>query len=223
MAGGKIYWTDWDTDKIQRANLDGSSVEDLATTGLSRPSGIALDVAGRKIYWTDSGTDKIQRANLDGSSVEDLVTTGLSRPSGIALGFVLVEAGPDLVVRASVSDNTLTPGQLFTLSVTVWNQGTEQTAATTLSYYRSFDLTISPGDRLVGTAAVGALAAAESSTESIRLTTESSGTYDVRRTTTGRVSKAAAARATLTITAPVRNPSPSLGVVAGVVVAGDVM
>ena len=28
VAGGKMYWTDWDTDKIQRSNLDGSDVED---------------------------------------------------------------------------------------------------------------------------------------------------------------------------------------------------
>ena len=68
------------TEKIQRANLDGSNVEDLVTQGLSSPRGIALDVEGGKMYWTDSGTDKIQRANLDGSNIEDLVTQGLSSP-----------------------------------------------------------------------------------------------------------------------------------------------
>ena len=62
----KMYWPDSVTDKIQRANLDGSNVEDLVTAGLSDPDGIALDVAGGKIYWTDTLTDKIQRANLDG-------------------------------------------------------------------------------------------------------------------------------------------------------------
>ena len=71
-----IYWTDWGVDKIQRANLDGSNVEDLVTTGLRVPWGIALDIAGGKMYWTDF--NKIQRANLDGSNVEDLVTSGLS-------------------------------------------------------------------------------------------------------------------------------------------------
>ena len=46
LAAGasKMYWTDHGTDKIQRANLDGSSVEDLVTTGLSFPYGIALDI-----------------------------------------------------------------------------------------------------------------------------------------------------------------------------------
>ncbi|MYD62181.1 MAG: hypothetical protein F4W91_14170 [Gemmatimonadetes bacterium] len=73
---------------MQRANLDGSDVEDLVTAGLDRPSGIALDVVTGKMYWGDYdnyGTAKIQCANLDGSDVEDLVTTGLDRPSGIAL------------------------------------------------------------------------------------------------------------------------------------------
>ncbi len=178
VAGGKMYWTDAGTDKIQRANLDGSRVEDLVTTGLSFPSSLALDVAGGKMYWTDTDTDKIQRANLDGSRVEDLVTTGLRDPSGLALGFVPVEAGPDLAVRASVSDNRRTPGQSFALSATVRNRGTEQAAATTLRYYRSDDETISTRDTRVGTDAVGALAADDSSAESISLTApESTGTY----------------------------------------------
>ncbi len=82
---GKMYWTDAGTDKIQRANLDGSQIENLVTTGLDYPSGLALDVAGGKMYWMDAGTDKIQRANLDGSQIENLVTTGLSSPRSLAL------------------------------------------------------------------------------------------------------------------------------------------
>ena len=82
-----IYWTDGygDVQRIQRANLDGSNVQDLVTQGLDYPIGIALDVAGSKMYWIDFGTQKIQRANLDGSNVQDLVTQGLDFPFGIAL------------------------------------------------------------------------------------------------------------------------------------------
>ena len=44
VAAGKMYWTNRGADKIQRANLDGSTVEDLLTEpGIS--GGIALDVA----------------------------------------------------------------------------------------------------------------------------------------------------------------------------------
>ena len=80
---GKIYWTDRGLDRIHRANLNGTNVEELVT-GLSNPVGIALDPAAGKMYWADSVADKIQRADLDGANVEDLVT-GLSNPAHIAL------------------------------------------------------------------------------------------------------------------------------------------
>ena len=129
-AANTMYWTDTNAGKIQRSNLDGSAVEDLITTGVEAPIGIALDVTGGKMYWTDPPADKIQRSNLDGSGVENLLTTERwGSPRGIALDFVPVAAGKDLVVRASVSDYTQTPGQSFTLSATARNQGTEQAAA----------------------------------------------------------------------------------------------
>ena len=85
----KMYWTVLgEGAKIQRANSDGSGVEDLiAGPGtLWGLRGIALDVAGGKMYWAELG-GKIQRANLDGSGFEDLVT-GLGYPHGIALDVV---------------------------------------------------------------------------------------------------------------------------------------
>ena len=80
-----MYYTDSGTDSIQRANLDGSNVRDIVTTGLKTPTDIAVDLTREKLYWTDADTDKIQRANLDGSHIEDIVTTGLQTPTGIAL------------------------------------------------------------------------------------------------------------------------------------------
>ena len=224
VSGGKMYWTDQRTDKIQRSDLDGSGVEDLVTTGLEFPAGIALDVSGGKMYWTQTGgpgDGEIWRSNLDGSGVEDLVTTGLKGPygialdvsggkmywtdvstnkiqrsdldgsgvedvvtrlpglTGIALGFgVPVEAGTDLVVRTSVSDNTLTPRQSFTLRATVRNNWTEQAGPTTLRYYRSSNATISTDDTEVGTDAVSTLSAGATSDESIGLNAPSdAGTY----------------------------------------------
>lgn len=81
----KIYWTDRDADRIQRANVDGSNVEDLIASKVAAPQAIALDVAAGKMYWADSGTRKLQRAGLDGANIEDLLTHGLVTPSGIAL------------------------------------------------------------------------------------------------------------------------------------------
>ena len=91
LSAGKIYWTntfdddEQGTGKIQRANLDGSQIEDLVTSGLGWPIGISLDAAAGKMYWTDTHANKIQRANLDGSQVEDLITSGLDVPANMAL------------------------------------------------------------------------------------------------------------------------------------------
>ena len=81
------------------------------------------------------------------------------------------EGGPDLIVQSpSVSAVMLTPGQEFTLNVTVHNQGDEQAAATMLHYYRSNNATITSSDTEVGTDAVDALAASATSAASIELT-----------------------------------------------------
>jgi low density lipoprotein receptor-related protein 5/6 len=59
-------------------------MEDLVTTGLDDPRGIALDLSAGKMYWANRLAQKIQRANLDGSAVEDLIMTEFS-PNGIAI------------------------------------------------------------------------------------------------------------------------------------------
>ena len=64
----------------------------------------------------------------------------------------------------------LTPGQAFTLQVTVHNQGDEQAAATMLHYYRSNNTTITASDTEVGTDEIDALDASATSAESIELT-----------------------------------------------------
>ena len=80
---GKMYWTHWTQiskspnryrTKIQRANLDGTNIEDIVT-GLeagSWSSQIALDVVSGKIYWVYG--PKLRRANLDGTTIEDIST-----------------------------------------------------------------------------------------------------------------------------------------------------
>ena len=92
LVSGKIYWTDqeWDPftgivsgSTIQRANLNGSNVQDIVT-GLGTAEGIAVSASTGKVYWTDSETGKIQRANLNGSNVEDLVS-GVRMANDIAL------------------------------------------------------------------------------------------------------------------------------------------
>ena len=91
------------------------------------------------------------------------------------------QGAPDLTVYAvSVATNPsgTSPGGSFTLSAGVRNDGDAASAATTLRYYRSTDATITTADTSVGTDAVGGLAAAATSSESIDLTAPSAaGTY----------------------------------------------
>ena len=115
VAGGKMYWTDSGTggpnalenDKIQRANLDGSNVETLATYEnlLRVPRGIALDVAAGKMYWTDISRDRIRRANLDGTEAEDILNTRTFGGQSLA--------GPATTPRDIALDLTSDPPKMY--------------------------------------------------------------------------------------------------------------
>ena len=80
---GRLYWTGA-RGTIQRANLDGTNVEDLFAPKVRWPYGMALDVGQGKMYWSDPIVGSIQRADLNGSGIEVLVSE-LDEPRGIAL------------------------------------------------------------------------------------------------------------------------------------------
>ena len=77
----KIYYAGNYTDRIYRANLDGSGEVSLIS-GIN-PSGIAIDGTTSKLFWCDSSSGKIFSSGLDGSSVKSIVT-GLNEPTSIA-------------------------------------------------------------------------------------------------------------------------------------------
>ena len=85
LNAGKVYWTDDGAGKVQRANLDGTDVQDLIA-GLDDPVGIALDLGERKMYWIERTKGEIWRADLNGNGSEAVVSW-LSRfePYQIAL------------------------------------------------------------------------------------------------------------------------------------------
>ena len=88
-TAGKIYWTLPSENKIQRSNLNGTSVEDVITTSAS-PISLAIDPGGSKVYWSEeaaAGDAVIRRSNLNGTGSELLVTLGADviDASGIAL------------------------------------------------------------------------------------------------------------------------------------------
>jgi hypothetical protein len=77
--GAAIFWLDAGSDKIQRADLDGSNITDV-TTGIANQYDFAVDETNNKIYWTlPAGSQKIQRADIDGTDVEDVVSSGAGK------------------------------------------------------------------------------------------------------------------------------------------------
>jgi len=90
--GGKLYWTEAgynsQTPKIQRVDLDGINIQNLAIPGLVHPVGIAVDPASGRIYWSDIGTQQIRRANLDGSGDEVVILDTQGDVNGLTLDLV---------------------------------------------------------------------------------------------------------------------------------------
>lgn len=119
LVNGKIYWSLFAaTSKIQRANLDGSMVQDVLTTGTagtSEPTGIALDVAGGRVYWADVSRQELHRANLDGTNAE-LLLSDLDLPlldlQGISLDpgqgkLYWTDAGEQKIQRANLDGSNV--------------------------------------------------------------------------------------------------------------------
>lgn len=110
----QLYWPNG--QKIQRADLDGSNLENLVNG--FRAMSIALDVVEHKLYWgshpdqaRENGVGKILRADLDGSNVETLVT-GIDFPKGVALDVVngkmyWHDAFPNKIKRASLDGSNI--------------------------------------------------------------------------------------------------------------------
>ncbi|XP_029438438.1 low-density lipoprotein receptor-related protein 4 isoform X2 [Rhinatrema bivittatum] len=80
-----VFWSDVTLDRIMRANLNGSNVEEVVSTGLESPGGLAIDWIHDKLFWTDSGTSRIEVANVDGTHRKVLLWQNLEKPRAIAL------------------------------------------------------------------------------------------------------------------------------------------
>ncbi len=73
----KLYWTEFNTGSVEKANLDGSAPEDIQTSPGGQ-IGVAVDSTRGKIFWGDQALQKIRRSNLDGTNVEDIIDTSHS-------------------------------------------------------------------------------------------------------------------------------------------------
>jgi DNA-binding beta-propeller fold protein YncE len=79
-----IYWSIIQDTVIRRANLDGTSTQNLVRTPGGGIPDIAFDSLEKKMYWTSAEAGGIQRSDYDGSNVETVIT-GITYPSRIAM------------------------------------------------------------------------------------------------------------------------------------------
>ena len=160
IANGKIYWVERNGGKggsLQRANLNGTQIEELKAFTGGVPLGISIDSSDNKIYWTK--LSKIQRTNLTGRSVIDVVT-GLTRPSAIALGVVTAAEPPAQTTRRT--------------------QTTQTTQTTTQTTYSKYDINKDGSVNNADTKAVaGAVGQSGAAITNPRTDVDGSGTVDV--------------------------------------------
>uniref|UniRef100_A0A8C8JNS3 EGF-like domain-containing protein n=1 Tax=Oncorhynchus tshawytscha TaxID=74940 RepID=A0A8C8JNS3_ONCTS len=84
--GRKLYWTDSETNRIEVANLDGTSRKVLFWLDLDQPRAIALNPAHCYMYWTDWGEEpRIERAGMDGSNRKIIVEVDIYWPNGLTI------------------------------------------------------------------------------------------------------------------------------------------
>ena len=155
------------TDAVAPLAASGTSTESI---GLTAPASAGTYYYGACV---DAVTGESSTTNNCSGSVEVTVTAPPPPPPSTP------QTSPDLTVGSpSVTDSSPETEGSFTLSATVSSAGDGASAATTLRYYRSTDVTITTSDTAVGTDAVAPLAASGTSTESIGLTAPASaGTY----------------------------------------------
>lgn len=96
LAGGKIYWGDFDgvssdTGNVFRMNLDGSGRETIVTGNLET-RGVCVDAAGGMLYWVNRNAAKIMRCPLSAlpvnaatSAAVQTLYAGLDTPHGMVL------------------------------------------------------------------------------------------------------------------------------------------
>ncbi|XP_048255378.1 very low-density lipoprotein receptor-like [Haliotis rufescens] len=111
FLGNRFYWTDVVKEGIFRADFGNkSSVEEVASTDVSTPDGLAVDWINKHLYWTDTGFDRIEVSSLDGKMRKTLINTGLDEPRAIVLD-------PNYGERMSLSHYLNISGEIFSLFV----------------------------------------------------------------------------------------------------------
>lgn len=83
-----VCWTDQSLQRIQCMKMNGThsnATQNVISSGLDKPEGIAIDWYTDKIYWTDGETNRIEVATLNGKYQKVLFWSDLDQPRAIAL------------------------------------------------------------------------------------------------------------------------------------------
>ena len=110
-VGRKLYWAEKASKtagKIQRANLDGSNVQQVKAL-MSEPRYMAIDTAADKLYWVNAWGE-IERMDLNGQNFQPNFITGLQSPQSLAIDTVgrkLYWTEPYSVRRADLNGGNL--------------------------------------------------------------------------------------------------------------------
>ena len=72
-AQNKLYWSNTNDGPLQRADLDGSSVEYLSGAGTGILTAVDVDPFNQKVYWVEKNPNEIWRSDLDGAGAEKLI------------------------------------------------------------------------------------------------------------------------------------------------------
>ncbi|KAB0389160.1 hypothetical protein E2I00_009171, partial [Balaenoptera physalus] len=81
-----VFWSDVTLDRILRANLNGSNVEEVVSTGLESPGlphPFAITVFEDSLYWTDWHTKSINSANKFTGKNQEIIRNKLHFPMDI--------------------------------------------------------------------------------------------------------------------------------------------
>jgi virginiamycin B lyase len=123
-----IYWANENSQSIGRANIDGTGVDNSFITGVTKPTGLAVN--GSSIFWS-SNEGPVGRANINGTGKNNNFITGPVQSCGVALdsGHVywadIADGNPAYIGRAGLDGGSkqLTyvtiPGASFPCGVAV--------------------------------------------------------------------------------------------------------
>jgi len=72
LVNGFLYWVEYQDNRLRRARLDGTEVEDVIVSGMTRPFDVTVDPLRERLYWVELGPKayggRVWTADLDGAN-----------------------------------------------------------------------------------------------------------------------------------------------------------